>query len=167
MLSTAYVLNYQNSESKSEVGPKKKLPQSEAVKSQQATLRGHFQEDKRHQRRLMQEPTKQEAMEQSTGECLFRSHPNQKPWNSWPQSNLFANFYLTHTFWTRFQYLHIVWSPLTWYVLVEHALHMRSVVWHLYDSWPIHIRRKSVHGCSKMLGVKRLGHSVQVRVILG
>ena len=45
MLSTAHVPNCQNSESKSEVGPTKKLAQSEVVKSQQATLRGHFQED--------------------------------------------------------------------------------------------------------------------------
>ena len=26
------------------------------------------------------------------------------------------------------QYFHVVWCPLTWYVWVEHALRMRSVV---------------------------------------
>ena len=38
-------------------------------------------------------------------------------------------------------------------VWVEHALCMCSVVRHLYDSWAIHIRRKRVHGRSKLLVV--------------
>ena len=33
------------------------------------------------------------------------------------------------------QYFHVDWCPLTWYVWVEHALRMRSVVWLLYDGW--------------------------------
>ena len=33
------------------------------------------------------------------------------------------------------------------------ALRMRSAVQHLYDDWAIHIRRKSMHGRSKLLGV--------------
>ena len=33
------------------------------------------------------------------------------------------------------------------------ALCMRSVVRHLYDGWAVHIRRKSMHGRSKLLVV--------------
>ena len=36
---------------------------------------------------------------------------------------------------------------------VEHALRMRSIVRHFYDGLAIHIRRKRVHGCSKLLVV--------------
>ena len=47
---------------------------------------------------------------------------------------------------------------------VEHALRMRSVVRLLYDGWAVHIRRKRVHGRSKLLVVLWLGLSIQVRV---